>query len=152
MEALVAVCSAVAVTLCVVLAVIDVREHRLPNPLVAALAFCGLAVGVTRVVGDDLPVAWLLFGFVGFGAPFLLINLIRPAALGFGDVKLAFALGLFFGSFAPGAVPVGLALVAVAQLGLWLVLGPRVVPFGPVLVGAAAFCVGPPMYDYLIGI
>jgi len=98
------------------------------------------------------PLVWVAFGCLGFGAPFLLINLIRPSALGFGDVKLAFALGVWIGAFVPEWLPFALGLVAVAQLGLRVVLGPRVVPFGPILIGAVAICVGPPMYNYFMGI
>ena len=152
MEALSVGGIAIGALLCVALSVIDVREHRLPNRLVAALAVSGIVTAAVRVLDDGWPLAFVVFGFLGFGMPFLLINVIRPAALGFGDVKLAFALGVFVGAFSPGSVPVGLGLVAVVQLVLRLALGPRVVAFGPILIGAAAVCVGPSVYDYLIGI
>lgn len=142
---------AIGALLCVALSVIDVREHRLPNRIVAALAVCRIVTAAVRVLDDGWPFAFVVFGFLGFGVPFLLINVISPAALGFGDVKLAFALGVFVGAFSPGAVPVALGLVAVTQLVLRLVLGPRVVAFGPILIGVAAVCVGPSVFDFLMG-
>ena len=151
-ELLVVAGLAVALGLSTALVVVDLREHRLPNELVAALFMAGLVVAVVRIVEEDWPVIFVAFGSLGFGSPFLLINLLRPAALGFGDVKLAFCLGLFLGAFAPGTVPFALGLVALVQLLLRLALGHRTVAFGPILVGAVLICVGPPVYNYFIGI
>lgn len=67
---------------------VDVRELRLPNAWTGlALAF-GVAGSLAASVGPSV-----LFGvFVG-AAPFLLLHLLDPGALGFGDVKFAGAAG-----------------------------------------------------------
>jgi leader peptidase (prepilin peptidase)/N-methyltransferase len=76
--------------------------------------------------------------------PLVLVHLVSPAAMGFGDVKLAVALGAAAGLIAPGLALTGLAAAA----GLTLLLaccGRRVtVPFAPGLVSgtAAALALG----------
>ena len=148
---LIGVLLAIAVGLCVQLVRVDLAEHRLPNRLVGALFGCGVAVAVVRVATSDWPLSFVLFGCLGFGVPFLVINLIRPSALGFGDVKLAFSLGLLIGGIVPGAVPVALGAVVVITLMLRLVLGARTVAFAPILVAGALVSVVSIAAAFLLG-
>jgi leader peptidase (prepilin peptidase) / N-methyltransferase len=120
---------------------VDLRHHRLPNTLTAA------AVGVAPLsllpVGPG-PVGRGLLGalvaVVGYG----LVHLLRPAALGLGDVKLAAPLGAVLGAASWSALVIAAVLAAVftAVVGL-LVLsvgrGPphAAVPHGPSMLAAA---------------
>lgn len=137
----------------VVLAVVDLDTHRLPDAvtlpaypvvgllLVAASAMAGDTGGLVRAAGGAVA-SLLIYGVLCAAA---------PSGLGFGDVKLAGVLGLALGwlswptlvvgvilGFAFGALA-GLALVAVRRASLT-----TRVPFGPsMLAGAlAAVAVG----------
>ena len=132
----------------VLLAVVDHRVHRLPDPLTLPLA-AGLVVllGIAALLpghAGSWPTA--LFGLVVLGAIcfvlFLAGGLVAGGeGFGFGDVKLALALGaalgwygwtaLFFGFFA-GLVPVGcygIVLLLLRRKGF--------VALGPYLLGGA---------------
>ncbi|WP_324786340.1 A24 family peptidase [Streptomyces sp. H51] len=130
----------------VLLAVVDVRVQRLPDPLTlplagAALALLGAAALVPEHAGD-----WLtaLYGALALGGAFFVLFLINPGGMGFGDVKLAVGLGaalgwygwptLMLGTFAAfllGAVYGG-ALVALRRAGR-----KTAIPFGPFLITGA---------------
>ncbi|HKF91116.1 MAG TPA: A24 family peptidase [Acidimicrobiia bacterium] len=126
----------------VALSVIDLEHFLLPNRIVYPLAIGTLALLAIAAVGDD---AWAAFGrailggvasAVALGA----LHLVSPRSMGFGDVKLAFVLGLVLGwlgwsdlvlglfcGFLAGAV-VGLALIVLRHRGRKDHL-----PFGPFL-------------------
>ncbi|MFB7513757.1 prepilin peptidase [Streptomyces sp. NPDC056144] len=129
----------------VLLACVDARVHRLPDgltlPLAAAVPLLlGLAALLPYAAGS-----WpgALLGALALGGSYLLLFLVNPAGLGFGDVKLALPLGaalgwygwgvLFAGAFAGfllGAV-YGFGLVALRRAGR-----SSAIPFGPfMLVG-----------------
>ena len=126
----------------VALSVIDLEHFLLPNRIVYPLAVGMLALLALAAVGDD---AWGAFGRAvlgGFAATVTLgvLHLVSPRSMGFGDVKLAFVLGLVLGwlgwselvlglfcGFLAGAV-VGIALIAVRHRGRKDHL-----PFGPFL-------------------
>ncbi|MFI1565079.1 prepilin peptidase [Streptomyces sp. NPDC020490] len=130
----------------VLLAVVDVRVQRLPDPLTlplagAALALLGAAALVPEHAGD-----WLtaLYGALALGGAFFVLFLINPGGMGFGDVKLAVGLGavlgwygwptLMLGTFAAfllGALYGG-ALVALRRAGR-----KTAIPFGPFLITGA---------------
>ncbi|WP_280492914.1 A24 family peptidase [Nocardia asiatica] len=80
-------CAALTVW-CAALTVFDLRERRLPNELTGS--------GVLTVLGYALiteQFAIALLGALLLSAPYLLVHLLAPAALGAGDVKLAVTLG-----------------------------------------------------------
>ncbi|MFJ3900800.1 prepilin peptidase [Streptomyces sp. NPDC090025] len=128
------------------LAVVDVRVHRLPDGLTLPLA---AAVPLLLGLVAPLPYAagsWLhaLLGALALGGGYLLLFLLHPDGMGLGDVKLAVPLGaalgwygwtvLFLGAFA------GFLLGAVYGLGL--VLARRAgrgaaIPFGPFMITGA---------------
>ncbi len=92
----------------------DIREHRLPNRLVLALAVVGaVGLGGTLLATGSIP-ARLALGAVVFAGPLALANLASPASVGFGDVKFAAALGLYVSWFDPwaGAIALVAALIA----------------------------------------
>lgn len=122
---------------------IDVRAERLPNALVVACATPALAsVAVALAGGERDPVTSVAFGAIGMGAPLLAIHLLQPTAIGFGDVKLAAALGASLGLLAPALV---LGALCVGSATTVLVAAWRrrsSLPFGPGLVtGAVAMVV-----------
>jgi leader peptidase (prepilin peptidase)/N-methyltransferase len=135
-----------AVTTGLLLAIVDLRERRLPNRALA-VATAGTAVLLTLAAATDG--AWdalgrsLLAG-VAAAAGLLLLALIAPGGLGMGDVKLAGLLGLQLGWLGWPAVLLGLLLGFLGQalVGLGLLAARRVglrdqLPFGPALLGGA---------------
>ena len=130
----------------VALTAIDLETYLLPNRIVFPLAGAGIALLAVAAVADDDWAAYLralLGGAVGFGA-FIVLFAISPRALGFGDVKLAFVLGLYLGWLGWGEVALGffLGFLYGALIGLVLLVA-RVrgrkdpVPFGPFLAAGA---------------
>jgi leader peptidase (prepilin peptidase)/N-methyltransferase len=126
----------------VALALIDLDVHRLPNaivvpayPVLAALLALGAdGDSLRRAAGG----AALLFGF------FLLVAVVAPGAMGFGDVKLAGVVGgatayLSWGAFLTagfGAFLLG-ALAALMLLARGSAGRRAAVPFGPFMLVAA---------------
>ena len=91
---------------------------------------------------------------------FAVLHLVSPRAMGFGDVRLAFLLGLDLGWLGAGEVVLGLLLGFVygAVIGLLLIAtGVRSrrdhIPFGPFLAAGAltALLVGEAILDWYSG-
>jgi leader peptidase (prepilin peptidase)/N-methyltransferase len=80
----------------------------------------------------------LAIGAVGMAGPLLLLHLVSPAAMGWGDVKLAFVLGSALASVDVRLGIAALALASAATLIGALVAGRVAVPFAPGLVAGAA--------------
>lgn len=128
------------VAVCVAASVVDVRELRIPNTLVifgAIAMFSILCVASISGQGWSHLVAGLAGGFAFFAA-YLLLAIIRPGAMGMGDVKLAAILGMALGPFGVEASVVGFysAFVVGAMLGLARILFKRGslkdrIPFAP---------------------
>lgn len=135
----------------VVASLIDVSERRLPDLVVGiGLGSCAAAVLLVLALGGEIESNLIAAG-VGagtFGAALLLPHLVRPAGMGFGDVKfsilLGFAVGWAAGAPIQAVVGVGWALVASSAVGLMAAASSRlrgsesvgqngVVPFGPSL-------------------
>ncbi len=146
----------------VALAYVDLREHRLPDPLMAAALAAGgvLLAGAAMLTGNwaGYGRGWLV-AMVMFVA-FLGLALLRPADLGMGDVKLAGVLGLMLGWLGWPAAVLGafLGFLFGGLAGLVLLLTGRAgrrtpIPFGPfMLLGALiAIAAGEPMLDAYLG-
>ncbi|MEH0513654.1 prepilin peptidase [Streptomyces sp. B21-101] len=93
----------------VLLAVVDIRVRRLPDPLtlplaVAALALLGLAALLPEHAGD-----WTtaLLGALALGAGYLVLHLVNPGGMAFGDVKLALGMGAVLGWYGWPTVMLG---------------------------------------------
>ncbi|MER5892559.1 A24 family peptidase [Streptomyces sp. NPDC001876] len=130
----------------VLLAVIDRRVHRLPDRLTLPLAgAAALLLGAVSLLPEHAG-SWTsaLLGGAALGGFYFLLFLINPNGMGFGDVKLALALGvtlgwygwavLFAGGFA------GFLLGALYGLGLMLLrrAGRKTgIPFGPFMIAGA---------------
>ncbi|WP_330297994.1 prepilin peptidase [Streptomyces sp. NBC_00503] len=132
--------------LTVLLCLVDRAVHRLPDVLTFPLAvLTAAALGVAALfpgAGGSWPRA--LLGGLVLGGCYFLLFLINPRGMGFGDVKLALAVGqilgwygwpvLFAGTFA--------AFLAGAVHGLTLIALRRAdrtspIPFGPFMAGGA---------------
>ncbi|PZR51890.1 prepilin peptidase [Xylanimonas oleitrophica] len=132
------------------LAVIDARTHRLPDAVVlpttvVAALLLALAAGIT---GDLAALQRAALGALVLGAVYLLLHVLNPRGLGFGDVKLAVLLGLVTGWW--GWTPVWVTTVAPFLLGGLVALALLVVrradrhtaiPFGPFMLFGAALAV-----------
>lgn len=121
------------VVLCV-LAAIDIAERRLPNHIVLPSA-AAVLVAQTALY-PDRALEWALAA-VGASAILLLAQLVHPAGLGMGDVKLALLLGAALGSAVIAALLIGFLAAAVYALLLLarhgLTARRRTIPLGPFL-------------------
>lgn len=87
----------------IVLFIIDVQQHRLPN-MWTGLLFAGaslflLATTLTAPDHSVLSGRWLatIIGSVGYLAIMFVLHVLTRAGIGMGDVKLAAGLGLYTG-------------------------------------------------------
>ncbi len=114
----------VLVALLAPVCVIDLDRRLIPNPLTTAGALAAIALTLaTDAATLPAALAWA----AGAGGFLLLPALIRPDAMGMGDVKLAAVLGLMLGPAVVPALLVGLVAATVAG-GLLLardLVGPR---------------------------
>jgi len=130
------------------LTVIDIRHQLLPNRIVFPSAGIAgvLLLLVCLVTGDVGAAVRTILGGVVLWAFYVLLRLVYPAGMGYGDVKLAFVLGLYLGFISWSAIMYAtfLAFVLAAVWGIALMVsrrgtGKTQIPFGPfMLVGAAA--------------
>nr|WP_203614972.1 A24 family peptidase [Streptomyces sp. SID13726] len=130
----------------VLLAVVDLRVRRLPDPLtipfaVAAPALLGAVAFVPEHAGD-WPRAAL--GALALGVAYYLLWLINPGGMGFGDVKLALGAGAVLGWYGWDTVLLGTCagfLLGALYGGVLVLLGKAgrktAIPFGPFLIAGA---------------
>lgn len=129
------------------LAVIDIDVHRLPNSIVLP-AYPVLAVLLTGAAwwsGDWWALARAALGALALFGFYLLLVVVYPAGMGWGDVKLAgvlgagmafvgwpaLAVGAFAGFLLGGVVAIGLIVARRAT-------GKTALPFGPFMILGAA--------------
>jgi len=132
----------------VALAFIDIEVRRLPNPLtLPSYPIAALLLGAAALAHHDG--GGYLRALVGMAALYgfyLLLVVIHPAGMGFGDVKLAGVLGLYLGWLGWGTLVSGafLGFLLGGLTGLALLAAGRAtrkssIPFGPyMLLGALA--------------
>jgi leader peptidase (prepilin peptidase)/N-methyltransferase len=120
------------------LAAIDLRERILPNRIVLPATVAVLAAHALVTPRDVLQ---YLIAALAAGAVFLLPALVRPGALGMGDVKLGVFLGAALGSAVVPALTLGLFSAGLYAIGLVLVRGRAAMktqmPLGPFLAFGA---------------
>lgn len=134
----------------VILSVIDALTHRLPDryvlpgyPIAAVLlTVAALASGTAARLVPTAGGALSLFAF------YLLLRMLRPAAMGGGDVKLAGVVGAYLGFFGWESVFVGAVagFLLAGAYALVLLTARRAsaktaVAFGPFLLGGAWFAI-----------
>ena len=143
----------------IALAVVDAERFLLPRAIVyptAALVSLGL-VGAAGVEGRWGHLGIAVACGAGTFAIFFVINFLRPAWMGFGDVRLAGLLGLALGWLGPWYVVIGfmVANLAGALLGIGLMVLGRAtrrtaLPYGVFLAGGSilAILVGGPIIHW----
>lgn len=145
----------------VVLALIDLDTHKLPNAIVlpSYLVGVGLLGASAALTGN-----WgaLITAVIGAAAAFLLFFVLAmavPGGMGFGDVKLAGVLGLFLGFLGWGQLVTGVfgGFLLGGLFAIGLVAARRAgrrsgIPFGPWMLAGAWVGVavgGPLIHSYL---
>ncbi|MEV7653644.1 A24 family peptidase [Streptomyces anulatus] len=130
----------------VLLAAVDRRVHRLPDPLTLPLAAAAVLLlgGAALLPGHAGSWTSGLLGGLALGGFYFLLFLINPNGMGFGDVKLALALGVALGWYGWTVLFVGgfAGFLFGALYGLALMLLRRAgrrtgIPFGPFMIGGA---------------
>lgn len=138
------------VTISVALAMIDIDVQKLPNVIVlpSYLVVVGLLSVAAVVDGDVGALVRALVGMTIYYGAFFLLVLVKPGAMGFGDVKLAGVLGLCLGYLGWGVLAVGafggILLGGVAGLALLSVRRASRktrVPYGPFMLTGAMLAV-----------
>ena len=126
----------------VALSLIDLEHYLLPNRIVYPLAVAVLALLTIGAVGegDGGAMVRALLGGVASFVTLGVLHLASPRSMGFGDVKLAFVLGLALAWLGWGELVLGLflgflygAVVGLALMALRVRGRKDHVPFGPFL-------------------
>lgn len=130
----------------VALALIDIDTHTLPNRIVLPMypVLVVLLAASSVLTGDWAAMLRGLLGLVILGGMYLVLAIAAPRGMGFGDVKLAGALGLLLAYLGWGPLAVGAfgAFLLGGTFGIVLLLTRRAgrstgIPFGPwMLLGA----------------
>lgn len=147
----------------VILAIYDIRWLLLPDRVVFPLiALAALAVVLQAAVFHDgvgvlATAAWGVL--LTAGIFYVLYGVSRGTWIGFGDVKLAIALGLFVGGPVPALLLVFIASLAGSLSAIPLLLkgksaGSTRIPFGPFLLLATVIVMlfGPTLTDWYLGL
>ena len=136
------VAGAVGIALLLPAAVIDVEQRRLPDTWVIA-AIVGLATtlavgsAVGAANGSEAGAVDVAGGAIAMAVPVLILHLVSPASMGFGDVKAAIVLGAAVGTIDWRLGAIALCLAAALGATVGLVTRRRTIPFGPFLVAGA---------------
>jgi len=150
----------VGVALTLVLTDIDV--HRLPNRILYPSTVVGaVLLLIAALIDGDLAAFWRAAGGgVLYFALFLILALVARGGFGFGDVKLAFFLGLFLAYQSWDVLGAGIAL-GIGMGGVWaivLLLSRKAdrkakIPFGPAMIIGAylALAVGQELVEWYLG-
>ncbi len=146
----------------VALSVIDLELYILPNRIVYPLALAMIVLLTIAAVGDDDLDAierGLIAGVIAFSI-FFVLHMISPRSMGFGDVKLAFVLGLSLGWLGWGELLLGLflgffygAIIGIVLIATRLRARSQALPFGPFLAAGAltAILVGDTIINWYRG-
>lgn len=143
----------------IALAAVDLERYLLPKAIVYPVSILVMA-GVALAAAEQgrwtrLGIA-VLCAVAAFGI-FFAINFVKPAWMGFGDVRLAGLIGLALGWLGPWYVVIGFmaANVAGALLGVGLMLSGKAtrktaLPYGVFLAGGSviAILVGGPIINW----
>jgi leader peptidase (prepilin peptidase)/N-methyltransferase len=132
----------------------DLVAGRVPDRLVALSVLVAATAVVLGVVGGATGsgVIGVVAGALAIAGPLLALHLVSPATIGFGDVKLAAALGAAVGLVDFRQSLWALAVASGSTLLIALVRRARSVAFAPGLVlGAALAIAGPPLATEIAG-
>ena len=127
----------------IVLTLIDLDTHRLPNAIVLpSYIVAGLLLALAAWLSGDWPsLLRATIGMAALYAFYFLLRLVRPGGMGGGDVKLAGLIGLYLGWLGWGALAVGafFAFLYGGVFGIALLIARRAgrrtaIPFGPWMI------------------
>ncbi|GAA2267937.1 A24 family peptidase [Streptomyces atrovirens] len=130
----------------VLLAVVDFRVQRLPDPLTLPFAGAALVLLGPAALAPEHAGEWTtaLLGALALGAGYFVLFLVNPGGMGFGDVKLALGAGAVLGWYGWPTVMLGTlaGFVFGALYGGALVVARKAgrktaIPFGPFLISGA---------------
>ena len=130
----------------IALALIDLDTHRLPNAIVLPSYAVGLVLlgAAALVAGDPMALLRAVIGAAALYVFYLILALVYPGGMGFGDVKLAGVLGLYLGylGWAPLVIGAFAAFLLGGLFALVLVVTRRAgrgsgIPFGPWMLAGA---------------
>lgn len=123
--------------------VTDVRSRRVPRSWVAGGYVAQLAALVAWAVAANELFTVLTAVVISLGAAVLqlLLGLVRPGSLGFGDVTITLVIGLAVGAAGWTATLlwwVAMGVIGLGAIGVGTRLGHADVPFAPVIVVSGA--------------
>lgn len=130
----------------IALALIDLDVHKLPNVIVvpAYAVSAALFVAASILTGDFGPLLGAGIAMTVLFVFYLVMALVYPGGMGFGDVKLAGVLGIYLGWAGWGAVAVGAfsAFLLAGVFSIILLATKRAgrksgIPFGPWMFAGA---------------
>ena len=123
-------------------AIVDIRERRLPDRWVAfAAGVLAATTWAAWVFGQFVDLSTMFLGAAVMAGPILVLHLVSPASMGFGDVKAAVVLGAAIGSVDWKLAVAGLTLAVGLAATIGIVARMRTIPFGPFLVLGSAIAV-----------
>ena len=129
-----------------VLALIDVDTHTLPNRIVLPSYVVGIVLlgAASLLAGDAGALLRAGIGMAALWLAYLGMALAYPGGMGFGDVKLAGVLGLYLGWLGWGPLAVGAfaAFLLGGVFSIWLLAARKAgrksgIPFGPWMLAGA---------------
>jgi leader peptidase (prepilin peptidase)/N-methyltransferase len=127
---------------CLALTVIDWRTRYLPTWLIAPSYFVvgGLCVLASLLTGDWPPLETAAIGWIASFGFYFLLNLIYPAGMAYGDVRLSGVLGMALGWVGVGPLVLGmytgfvLGAIGGSVLARVKLFSSKHYPFGPFMV------------------
>jgi len=123
-----------ATPLLAVIAVDDLRHHRVRNRHVLALAvLAAIALFVVGLGGDGAAAGHAALGAALATAPLAATWVAQPGRIGAGDVKLAFVPGALLGMISPALAVAMVGIGLVVSLVAALVTGRERVPLAPAM-------------------
>lgn len=146
----------------IVLGSIDIQHHRLPNAIVlpSYVVTATLLVLASILTSEHARLVGAVAGAAVLFVFYWILAHLSPGGMGFGDVKLAGALGMLLGWCGWGALVVGgvSAFVLGGAVGALIMIGGRAsratrIPFGPfMLIGAGVgVLAGADIVDLILG-
>jgi prepilin signal peptidase PulO-like enzyme (type II secretory pathway) len=149
----------VILVMLIVLAVFDKRWMILPDKVMLPLILVAFAAGLTQAVMERAPellANYLAAAVVAGGVFYAIVFFSKGKAMGGGDIKLAFAMGLILG-LQNTAVAMLIAFNVAAIVGVTMIVTKKrsrkdLIPFGPFLVAATivAYLFGDRIVDWYL--
>jgi len=130
--------SVIALIVLIPAMLIDLLERRIPNLwLLASTSSLAITLSISAAIGNSDTGVEIILGGLVMSLPILLLHLLSPGSMGFGDVKAAVVLGAALGVVNWQLALVGLTLAAGVGAAVGVLSRSRTIAFGPyLLIGA----------------